>query len=88
MATRLAASILPLMKWNLIRGLFGLAALSIAGCSPQSAGALADEGAEALQPASRGLDPALMAEVVAGARRLPRLYALIVARHGRTLADG
>ncbi len=60
---------------------FGL--LSIAGCSPEEI----SREPEAAAVVTRGLDPVIMRKVVGAAERLPRLQALIVARHAETLAE-
>lgn len=62
---------------------FGL--LASAGCSPAQVSREPEAAAAAV--VTRGLDPAAMREVVGAAERLPRLQALIVARHGETLAE-
>jgi CubicO group peptidase (beta-lactamase class C family) len=58
--------------------------LPLAGCN------IADNPAQERRQsaiATRGLDPAAMAAVVKQARTLPRLRALLVMRHGETLAE-
>ncbi|WP_300973581.1 serine hydrolase [Sphingomonas sp. LHG3406-1] len=63
--------------------------LFTAGCSEaqnKTAGSQPSVGRETAI-ATRGLDPALMAEVRKRADALPRLQAVLVARHGETLAE-
>jgi CubicO group peptidase (beta-lactamase class C family) len=43
--------------------------------------------AEVARVETRGLDPATMASTVAAAERLPRLHSMVIARHGRTIAE-
>ena len=54
---------------------------------PQAEEPLARAGAARPRPATRGLDATSMAAAVQRARTLPRLRALLVARHGETLAE-
>ncbi|MDZ4321903.1 MAG: serine hydrolase, partial [Phenylobacterium sp.] len=62
-----------------------LAGAIAVACSPAPAAEQAQAAAPAVQ--TEGLDPAAMAAVVAQARALPNLHALIVARDGEVLAE-
>lgn len=58
----------------------------LAGCSPPPPGLQPVETRSAAA-ATRGLDAAMMAEVLREAEQLPRLHALIVARHSEPLVE-
>jgi CubicO group peptidase (beta-lactamase class C family) len=60
-----------------------LVALTLAGCSP----APSDDAKVEPAISTRGLDASAMARTLAEAQRLPRLRALLVLRHGETLAE-
>jgi CubicO group peptidase (beta-lactamase class C family) len=67
-----------------------VAACSLAlltACSPPSGAGTQSDETERAAPATRGLDPAAMAGLVQAAGQLPRLHAILVARHGETLAE-
>lgn len=70
------------MKPLLVRMLAVAALAALAACSGP-AGSAAESG----PVATRGLDAAVMAEVSARAAQLPRLHALLVARHGTILFE-
>jgi CubicO group peptidase (beta-lactamase class C family) len=70
------------------RSFFMLSTAVAAACSgAETGGSVAEGSLEIARPTSRGLDPALMRQVRAGAEALPRLQALIVARHGEIVAE-
>jgi CubicO group peptidase (beta-lactamase class C family) len=60
--------------------------LALGACSP-AAPELGEPSTQERPSPTRGLDPVLMRGVVEQARQLPRLHALIVARHGEVLAE-
>ena len=66
-----------------------LATTALLACSGAESTAPAQEQSplQSRTSATQGLDPTLMRQVEAQARALPRLQALIVARHGETLAE-
>ncbi|PZR50441.1 MAG: 6-aminohexanoate hydrolase, partial [Stutzerimonas stutzeri] len=61
-------------------------AIALASCSAD-APAGSGRGAEAPAVATRGLDPALLAQTVTAAQALPRLRALVILRDGQSLAE-
>jgi CubicO group peptidase (beta-lactamase class C family) len=72
-----------------IRSFLILSAAAVVACSsPESTGSAAEPSAgKTAAPATRGLDPARMRQVRSRAEALPRLQALIVARHGEVLTE-
>lgn len=66
-----------------------LCAASVIACSPPSAtgSGSSPTASRTAQAQTRGLDPEAMRTTVAEAEALPRLHALIVARHGEVLAE-
>ncbi|HEX8225131.1 MAG TPA: serine hydrolase [Allosphingosinicella sp.] len=74
---------------RLSRSIVIVSAAALAACSgPQPSGsAAASSRSESARPATRGLDPSLMRQAESRAGALPRLQALIVARHGDILAE-
>ena len=62
-------------------------ALALVGACSSAAPAVGERQGQEQQNGSRGLDPALVQSAVGQARELPRLHALIIARHGAVLAE-
>lgn len=58
---------------------------ALLGCSPAPAGG--QPQAKRARTLGRGLDPALLANALERAGRLDRLHAILIARHGETLAE-
>ncbi|UUL82046.1 serine hydrolase domain-containing protein [Sphingomonas qomolangmaensis] len=68
-----------------------LLSLPLVACSPAPSAPAEQEApattAAAPSPRTTGLDPALLAQTVAAAQRLPRIRSLLVLRDGETLAE-